>query len=70
MTAERVPCPDCGIGIIGRHMLRHTGSKACALRQKQMQFTRDLLSPLYQMAEKMEQVSREMRELAEVLKRG
>lgn len=70
MTSERIPCPDCGLGLLRGNLARHAGSKVCQRTQKRMQFTRDLLSPLYQMAEKMEAFSAELKTLAEAMKRG
>jgi len=39
---ERTPCPDCGVGIIGKHMKRHTGSATCRRMQKCMIYTKDM----------------------------
>lgn len=36
---ERTPCESCGIGIVGAHMKRHSGSKVCQRMQQAQRYT-------------------------------
>jgi hypothetical protein len=67
--AQRHPCELCGLAIVGKHLARHTGSKACQLTQARRQYTRSLFDELHSVLAELQTMGSRVAELAGELRR-